>query len=61
MAYAIDTNVENTTLDFVVFATRDEAQRAVKDVASMYSADSRFTIYETNEKATTTYESWVTE
>jgi len=61
MGYAIDTDVENTTLDSVIFATRDEAQRAVKDVASMCSADSRFEIYETAEQATTTYEAWVAE
>lgn len=59
MAYAIETDADNTGLDGVVFSTREEAESAVRAVGSMYSADRIFTVCETTEPVTTTFLAWV--
>lgn len=58
MAYAVETDADNTGLDGVVFFSRAEAESAVRAVSSMYSADRIFKVYETTEPVTTTFSAW---
>jgi hypothetical protein len=57
MAFKVVTNVENTGLDGVVFATRLEAVAAECDCKLVFT-ESSFEIVETSEPANTTYEEW---
>lgn len=59
MAYAVNTDADNTGLDGVVFSSREEADSAVRAIASMYSADRTFEVCETTEPANATFAAWV--
>jgi len=61
MGFAVDTDMDNSTLDFVVFATREEAERAANTIKSMASNDRRFDVYETTDPANTTFADWNSE
>ena len=58
MGFAVGTDMDNSTLDFVVFATREEAERAANTIKSMASNDRRFDVYETTDPVTATFSDW---
>lgn len=58
MGFAVHTDMDNSTLDFVVFATREEAERAANTIKSMASNDRRFDVYETTDPVNTTFADW---
>lgn len=56
--YAVETfDAENTGLAGVVFATKQEAERAAKACKSVY-AGSKFEVIETQSEANTTFDKW---
>lgn len=59
MTYAVKADADNTGFDGVVFATREEAEKAMQAVKSMYSQDRIFTVYETTQPVTTTLTAWM--
>ena len=59
--YKVVTDAQNTGLDCEVFATKDEAEQAVKACKNFAFGAYKFDVVQTSEPVTTTFEQWNTQ